>query len=98
MYIVSLTYTASLERIDDALPAHRAFLDAQFAAGLFIAAGPTVPRDGGVIVASNMERTRLDAILASDPFALQGLAAYTVTEFKATRLAPGLNLPRPEAQ
>ncbi|WP_322044582.1 YciI family protein [Paraburkholderia sp. J67] len=98
MYIVSLTYTASLDRIDDALPAHRTFLDTQFAAGHFIAAGPKLPRDGGVIVASNMERARLDAILAADPFAQQGLAAYTVTEFKATRLAHGLNLPRPEAQ
>ncbi|HEV3429956.1 MAG TPA: YciI family protein [Paraburkholderia sp.] len=97
MYIVSLTYTASLERIDDALPAHRDYLDAQFASGHFVAAGPRVPRDGGVIIASNMERTRLDAILAGDPFAQQGLASYAVTEFKATRLAPDLNLPRPEA-
>ena len=97
MYIVSLTYTASLDRIDDALPAHRTWLDAQFAAGNFVAAGPKVPRDGGVILASNMERARLDTLLATDPFAEQDLAAYAITEFKATRLAPGLNLPRPEA-
>lgn len=97
MYIVSLTYTAALERIDDALPAHRTWLDAQFAAGNFVAAGPKVPRDGGVILASNMERARLDTLLATDPFAEQGLVTYTITEFKATRLAPDLNLPRPEA-
>ncbi|WP_321817192.1 MULTISPECIES: YciI family protein [unclassified Paraburkholderia] len=97
MYIVSLTYTASLDRIDDVLPAHRAYLDAQFAAGHFVAAGPKVPRDGGVIVVSNMERERLDAILAADPFVQQGVAVHTVTEFKATRLATGLNLLRPEA-
>lgn len=97
MYIVSLTYTAALERIDDALPAHRDWLDAQFAAGNFVAAGPKVPRDGGVILASNMERARLDALLATDPFARQNLITYAVTEFKATRLAAGLNLPRPEA-
>ncbi|CAG9213805.1 conserved hypothetical protein [Paraburkholderia tropica] len=97
MYIVNLTYLVSHERIDDALPAHRVYLDAQFAAGNFIAAGPKLPRDGGVIVASNMDRARLDAILAADPFAQQGLASYAVTEFKATRLAPALNLPMPEA-
>ncbi|HKT99120.1 MAG TPA: YciI family protein [Paraburkholderia sp.] len=97
MYIVSLTYTASLERIDDVLPAHRTWLGTQFAAGNFVVAGPKVPRDGGVILASNMERARLDAILATDPFAERGLAAYAITEFKATRLTPGLNLPRPEA-
>ena len=96
MYIVSLIYTATLERIDDALPAHRTYLDAQFEAGNFIAAGPKLPRDGGVEIASHMPRERLDALLAADPFAQQGLATYEVTEFKATRLAPGLNLPRPE--
>jgi len=97
MYIVSLHYTATLERIDDALPAHRNWLDAQFEGGNFIAAGPKMPRDGGVILASHMPRERLDALLATDPFAQQGLAGYDITEFKATRLAPGLNLPRPEA-
>ncbi|SIT36969.1 hypothetical protein BN2475_100055 [Paraburkholderia ribeironis] len=36
-----------------------------------------------------------DRILASAPFAQQKLARYEVTEFKTTRLAPGLNLPLP---
>ncbi|MBP0588861.1 hypothetical protein J8I87_03815 [Paraburkholderia sp. LEh10] len=96
MYVVSLTYTASLDRIDDALEAHRAFLTRQFDAGVFVMAGPKVPRDGGVIVASRIERSRLDAILASDPFAQQKLARYDVTEFKATRMAPGIDLKAPE--
>ncbi|MFP6561869.1 YciI family protein [Paraburkholderia sp. B3] len=96
MYVVSLTYRASLDAIDNALEAHRQFLDQHFAAGVFIAAGPKVPREGGVILASGVERERLDAILASDPFAVQGLASYAVTEFKATRIGPGVNLhPQP---
>jgi uncharacterized protein YciI len=92
MYVVSLTYQASLEAIDDALEAHRQFLDQHFAAGIFIAAGPKLPREGGVILAAGIEREKLDALLATDPFAVQGLARYTVTEFKATRIAPGVNL------
>jgi uncharacterized protein YciI len=92
MYVIDLTYLASLDAIDDALEAHRQFLDKHFAAGIFIAAGPKVPRDGGVILATNIDRAQLDALLASDPFAVQGLARYTVTEFKATRIGPGVNL------
>ncbi|ADG14388.1 YciI family protein [Paraburkholderia atlantica] len=95
MYVINLTYTAPLDRIDDALDAHRAFLAKQFDAGIFVAAGPKVPRDGGIILAVRIERDRLDRILASDPFAEQQLARYEVTEFKATRIAPGLNLPTP---
>ncbi len=60
-----------------------------------MAAGPKVPRDGGIILAVSIEREKLDEILASDPFAEQQLARYEVTEFKATRLAPGMNLPMP---
>ncbi len=93
MYVVNLTYTAPLERVDDALEAHRAFLERQFDAGVFIAAGPKLPRTGGIILAARIERERLDAILATDPFAQQQLATYAVEEFKVTRLAPGLNLP-----
>jgi uncharacterized protein YciI len=95
MYVINLIYTAPLDRIDDALDAHRAFLAKQFDAGIFVAAGPKVPRDGGIILAVRIERDRLDRILASDPFAEQQLARYEVTEFKTTRLAPGLNLPSP---
>ncbi|SAL21579.1 YciI family protein [Caballeronia telluris] len=95
MYVINLRYTGALAEIDDALGAHRLFLERQFAAGIFIAAGPKVPRDGGIILASGIDRDRLDSILAEDPFAAQKLAHYEVIEFKATRLAPGLNLPSP---
>jgi uncharacterized protein YciI len=95
MYVIDVTYTAPLERIDDALDAHRAFLAKYFEAGVFVAAGPKLPRDGGIILAIRIERDRLDAILATDPFVVQKLAHYEVTEFKTTRLAPGLNLPIP---
>lgn len=95
MYVINLTYIVPLEQVDDALEAHRAFLNEQFEAGVFVAAGPKVPRDGGVILAVNLEREQLDALLATDPFAQQKVARYEVTEFKATRLAPGLNLPVP---
>ena len=96
MYVINITYTAPLDRIDDALEAHRAFLAKHFEAGVFVAAGPKLPRDGGIILAVRIERDRLDAILATDPFVVQKLAHYDVTEFKTTRLAPGLNLPIPD--
>jgi uncharacterized protein YciI len=96
MYVVNIAYSPPLERIDDALEAHRQFLARHFEAGVFIAAGPKIPRDGGIILASSIDCERLDAILATHPFVVQKLARYEVIEFKATRLAPGLNPPIPE--
>ncbi|WP_323122591.1 YciI family protein [Burkholderia alba] len=93
MYVIDIRYTASLERVDDALERHREYLQRHFDAGVFIAAGPKVPRDGGVILAARIDRAALDAILETDPFVTEGLATYAVTEFRMTRAAPGINLP-----
>jgi hypothetical protein len=37
-----------------------------------------------------MPRGKLDALLATDPFAIRKLAKYQVVEFQATRTAPEL--------
>jgi uncharacterized protein YciI len=81
MFIVSLHYTAPLARIDELLAAHRAFLDKQYARGLFLMSGRKVPRDGGVIVAQAASRAELEDVLREDPFQQAGVAHYEITEF-----------------
>ena len=43
MFIIHLTYTAPLEAIDQHAAAHRVWVDAGFADGVFIASGPLTP-------------------------------------------------------
>jgi uncharacterized protein YciI len=90
MFIVRLNYQVPLSEIDRTLTAHKAYLERQYAAGRFLVSGRLEPRSGGVIVATVSDRTELDAVLAEDPFAQQGLAAYEVTEFQPTRWHPKL--------
>jgi len=89
MFVVSLTYTAPLEQIDASLAEHAEWLKAGYAAGVFLASGRKVPRDGGVILARG-ERAALEARLAADPFAVSGLARYEITEFIPTMTADDL--------
>ncbi len=57
---------------------------------MFLFAGAKEPRSGGIIVVADMERARLDAIVAEAPFLRRGSATCTVTEFKAKHKArPG---------
>ena len=70
-----------VHKVDEAIEAHRAFLRKHIASGAFLYAGAKVPRTGGIIVAADMERARLDAILAEAPFLKAGSATCTVTEF-----------------
>jgi uncharacterized protein YciI len=90
MFIVTLTYTAPLERIDAYLPAHRAWLDEQYARGLFLMSGRKEPRDGGIIIAHAASRAELESVLRDDPFGQAGLATYAIIEFVPTMTAEAL--------
>ena len=90
MFVLELTYTAPVERVDALMEAHVAWLDTQYAAGVFIASGRKNPRDGGVILAVGDDRAQIEKIAAADPFAAEGVCAYRITEFIATKTAPEL--------
>ncbi|WP_406175957.1 YciI family protein [Streptomyces sp. NBC_00996] len=90
MFVLELTYTAPLEAVDAALEAHVAWLDEQYAAGIFLASGRKSPRDGGVILAVTEDRARIEEIAAGDPLVTADVCAYRITEFVATKTAPAL--------
>jgi uncharacterized protein YciI len=90
MFIIALTYTAPLARIDAYLAAHRAFLAEQYARGLFLMSGRKEPRDGGIIIAHAASRAELDTVLRDDPFHQAGVASYEITEFVPTMTAEAL--------
>ncbi|RRO15557.1 hypothetical protein EIL87_16125 [Saccharopolyspora rhizosphaerae] len=90
MFVVLLNYTAPESDIDANLVDHYEWVSQHYDAGDFIAAGHRHPRNGAVIIARAMSRGRLDAILATDPFALHKLARYEVIEFHALRTIPEL--------
>ena len=50
-FIVEATYLAPLEKIREATPKHREFLQRGYDAGLFLCSGPQDPPVGGFLVA-----------------------------------------------
>lgn len=90
MFLLLPRYTAPLERIDELLPEHVAWLDRHYAEGRFLASGRQVPRRGGVVLAALSDRAAAEAITAEDPFAKAGAAEYEIVEFSPTKVAPGL--------
>ncbi|MFD8480990.1 YciI family protein [Kitasatospora sp. NPDC059673] len=90
MFILELTYTAPLERIDALLPAHVAWLEQHYATGTFLASGRKVPRDGGVIIAVAESRDAIEALVATDPFSQGNATEYRITEFIPTTTGPAL--------
>ncbi|MEU3217310.1 YciI family protein [Streptomyces sp. NPDC006971] len=90
MFILELTYTAPPERVDALLADHVAWLERQYAAGVFIASGRKNPRDGGVILAVGDDVARIEEIAAEDPFVAGDVCAYRITEFIATKTSEEL--------
>lgn len=84
MFIAILTYKKPLEEVDRFLQTHRDYLAKHYAAGDFIASGPQSPRIGGVIMMTAESRAAVDAIIAQDPFNINGIADYQIVEFTPT--------------
>lgn len=87
MFIAILTYQKSLDEVDKYLAAHREYLAEHYAAGDFISSGPQTPRVGGVIMIKADNREAVNAILAEDPFHINGIADYQIVEFTPTMFA-----------
>lgn len=90
MFLLMPRYTAPLERVDELLDEHVAWLDEHYATGEFLASGRQVPRRGGVILADLPDRATAEALTAEDPFVRGEAAEYDVVEFVASKVAPGL--------
>jgi len=90
MFLFIVTYTAPLSAIDAALEAHRAWLEEGFAKGVLLLCGPQVPREGGAILAHGLSRAEAEALAATDPFVLRGVANYRIIEMTPRRADPRL--------
>ena len=84
MFIAILTYKKPLSEVDRFLAAHRKYLANHYADGDIIASGPQNPRVGGVIMMKAESREAVDAIIAEDPFHINGIADYQIVEFTPT--------------
>lgn len=85
MFIMAIHHVAPLDRIDEALPAHRDWLDEHYRSGVFLASGPLEPRTGGIVLVAGPTLAEVEQIAATDPLALQGLSTHVVTEFRPVR-------------
>ena len=90
MFVIELSYTADLSRIDAHMKPHMRFVWAQYAAGRFLVSGRKIPRDGGIIIATGPSRAEIEAIARQDPFVTEGLATVRVIEFRASQKAPDI--------
>ena len=79
-YFLISRYTAPIERVEELVAAHRAYLEEQYARGLFVVSGRREPWTGGVIIARGA-RDEIEAAVAADPFTVEGVAETEIVEW-----------------
>lgn len=87
--VVILTYLVELDVVDIHRPAHIEWLKLGYENGVLIASGRQQPTTGGVLIFRG-DKASVEAIAATDPFVLNGVARADVTHFVATMAAPAI--------
>lgn len=90
-FLINLTYTVQLEKVQEITPEHRAYLKTNYDAGILLFSGPYVPRTGGVLFAKAEDNSVIEAMIANDPFKTKGIAEYEIIEIAPVMWAEGLN-------
>lgn len=90
LFVLDLSYTDGLEKVEQHMQEHRDFLAQHYATGLFLASGRKEPRTGGVILAQGT-RSEIEAVVAQDPFMVNSAVRYSITEFIPTMKADCLS-------
>ncbi|WP_242202905.1 YciI family protein [Aestuariivivens insulae] len=91
MFIINITYRTELEKIDQFLNEHIAFLNEQYELGNFLASGRKIPRTGGIILSNVDSKLELEKIIEKDPFKSNELANYELIEFVPSKTCDELN-------
>src|SRR5262245_3852099 len=87
LFVVELTYKASLDEIDAHMTAHMRYLKKYYASGNFLVSGRKLPRTGGIILAVGESLEQVEALVQEDPFVRHALADYRIIEFRASQRA-----------
>ncbi len=87
MFIAISEYLAPIEAIDAVRPTHLAYLDGLVSDGTLLMAGRQDPVVGGVLVFRGSDVAAAQEVIDNDPYTLQGLARYTLTQF-TPRIGP----------
>lgn len=85
MFIANLTYVKPVAEVEKYLEEHVAFLEKYYKSGKFICSGRKNPRTGGIILFNAKDETEMNQIISEDPFNVNKIANYEITEFYPTK-------------
>jgi uncharacterized protein YciI len=90
MYLLNVKSIVSAEKLGTVREAHSEWVKKGFEKKWFVFAGPKVGELGGLILVKPMSRKELDQFIAIDPYIIEKVAVYEISEFEIKVTADGL--------
>jgi uncharacterized protein YciI len=84
-FIIEVTYRIPVEELGERVGLHRAYLQIGYDQGWLLMSGPQNPKTGGMIIARAPSREAIVDFFSRDPYQLNGLADYRITEFEPVK-------------
>lgn len=84
-FLILITYTAPIEKIDLILQEHRNFLQTGYDKNILLLSGPNTSRTTGIVLARNNSLEDIKKFFASDPYLINNLASYEFIEFNPVK-------------
>lgn len=81
MFLIKITYTKPLDRVEPFVAPHREFLKQGYEKNYLVVSGPQNPRVGGIIISQLKNREQVEAFFKQDPYQINNVADYEIIEF-----------------
>lgn len=86
MFIVFLRFSDNRTEAAKFMEGHNAWIKRGFDSGTFLLAGSLQPNAGGTVVAHNIDREDLDALVQEDPFVAERVVSAEIHEITPGRV------------
>jgi uncharacterized protein YciI len=91
MFVILLRFSENKAQAGDYMAAHNEWIKQGFQEGIFLLVGSLQPGLGGSVLAHNVSRSALEAIVAADPFVEHNIVAAEILEIAPKRVDDKLN-------
>ena len=92
LFVVTGRFLQSAEAVAAATPRHREWLDQHYRSGTFLVSGRQLSGQGGVLLARASDQAELEAVLATDPMVIEGVASYISLGFTPSKRGEGIEI------
>ncbi len=89
-HVLTITYEKPIDVIEQARPAHLAWLNDEVAAGRILLAGRQESGAGGVLITGDITAEEAQDVIDRDPYTLAGIVSYQRLSFNGGIRAAGL--------